>query len=216
MRPTFHLKTLAVAVAAFSAASIASAAGLDRSGQDVTAFFQDGTYAEAVYTYIDADVSGRDSANQLLTDNDYARGDDTGDIAESYDFFRYGVKADINDTFSIGVIYDEPFGAAAEYKKGNFVANGDRDAVISSASGGAIGPGSPLGLTNYAQAADALEQLQAGAAAGVLTPEQQGQLALLAPLVAVADVGAATPGETTKVEVRSNNLTAILGHYCAA
>ncbi|MGM8872407.1 hypothetical protein ACS8E3_12055 [Psychrobacter sp. 2Y5] len=211
MRPTFHLKTLAVAVAAFSAASIASAAGLDRSGQDVTAFFQDGTYAEAVYTYIDADVSGRDSANQLLTDNDYARGDDTGDIAESYDFFRYGVKADINDTFSIGVIYDEPFGAAAEYKKGNFVANGDRDAVISSASGGAIGPGSPLGLTNYAQAADALEQLQAGAAAGVLTPEQQGQLALLAPLVAVADVGAATPGETTKVEVRSNNLTAILG-----
>ena len=45
-----------------------------------------------------------------------------GDIAESYDFFRYGVKADINETFSIGVLYDEPFGAAADYSgKNNFV-----------------------------------------------------------------------------------------------
>lgn len=62
MRATFHLKTLTVAVAALSVASVASAAGLDRSGQDITAFLQDGTYAEAVYTYIDADVSGHDNA----------------------------------------------------------------------------------------------------------------------------------------------------------
>ncbi|MDX2372814.1 OmpP1/FadL family transporter [Psychrobacter sp. T6-6] len=104
MRATFHLKTLAVAIAALSVASVASAAGLDRSGQDVTAFLQDGTYAEAVYTYIDADVTGEDSSGNKLDD-----------IAESYDFFRYGVKADINETFSIGVLYDEPFGAAADY-----------------------------------------------------------------------------------------------------
>ena len=38
MRHTFHLKTLAVAVATLSVASVASAAGLDRSGQDITAF----------------------------------------------------------------------------------------------------------------------------------------------------------------------------------
>ena len=62
MRATFHLKTLTVAIAAFSVASAASAAGLDRSGQDVTAFLQDGLYAEAVYTYIDGDVSGHDNA----------------------------------------------------------------------------------------------------------------------------------------------------------
>ena len=104
MRATFHLKTLAVAIAALSVASVASAAGLDRSGQDVTAFLQDGTYAEAVYTYIDADVTGEDTSDN-----------DIDDIAESYDFFRYGVKADINETFSIGVLYDEPFGAAADY-----------------------------------------------------------------------------------------------------
>ncbi|MDE0843060.1 MAG: outer membrane protein transport protein [Psychrobacter pacificensis] len=116
MRATFHLKTLAVAVAALSVASAASAAGLDRSGQDVTAFLQDGTYAEAVYTYIDADVTGKDTSGNKIDD-----------IAESYDFFRYGVKTDINDTFSVGVLYDEPFGAAADYTgDNNFVnANGE-------------------------------------------------------------------------------------------
>ncbi len=108
MRPTFHLKTLTVAVAAFSVASAASAAGLDRSGQDITAFLQDGLYAEASYTYLDADVTGTD-----------ASGNNIDDIAESYDFFRYGVKADINDTFSVGVLYDEPFGAAADYSGDN-------------------------------------------------------------------------------------------------
>jgi long-chain fatty acid transport protein len=115
MRHTFHLKTLAVAVAALSVASAASAAGLDRSGQDITAFLQDGTYAEAVYTYIDADVTGEDTSGNKIDD-----------IAESYDFFRYGVKTDINDTFSVGVLYDEPFGAAADYTGNNdFVDNGD-------------------------------------------------------------------------------------------
>ncbi|MGI9339663.1 MAG: hypothetical protein ACR2PP_03410, partial [Psychrobacter sp.] len=100
MRSTFCLKALSVAIATFSVASAASAAGLDRSGQDITAFLQDGTYAETVYTYIDADVTGKDTSGNKIDD-----------IAEDYDFFRYGVKTDINDTFSIGVLYDEPFGA---------------------------------------------------------------------------------------------------------
>jgi len=113
MGANFNLKTLTVALAALSAASIASAAGLDRSGQDITAFLQDGTYAETVYTYIDADVSGKDSSGNKIDD-----------IAEDYDFFRYGVKADINDTFSVGILYDEPFGAAADYSgKNDFVSH---------------------------------------------------------------------------------------------
>ncbi len=108
---TFPMKNLVMAIAAFSIASTANAAGLDRSGQDITAFLQDGLYAEASYTYLDADVTGND-----------ASGNNIDDIAESYDFFRYGVKADINDTFSIGVLYDEPFGAAADYQgDSNFV-----------------------------------------------------------------------------------------------
>ena len=119
MRANFHLKTLTVAVATLSVISVANAAGLDRSGQDITAFLQDGTYAEAVYTYIDADVTGHDNAYVGSDKNAYQKGDKIGDIAESYDFFRYGVKTDINDTFSVGVLYDEPFGAAADYTGNN-------------------------------------------------------------------------------------------------
>ena len=127
MQSIFNLKTIVVAVATFSIAGVAGAAGLDRSGQDITAFLQDGLYAEAVYTYIDADVSGYDNAYVGPDKNSYTQGNKIGDIAESYDFFRYGVKADINDTFSVGVLYDEPFGAAANYSgNNNFVAQGDR------------------------------------------------------------------------------------------
>lgn len=197
MRANFHLKTLTVAVAALSIASVASAAGLDRSGQDITAFLQDGTYAETVYTYIDADVSGKDLSGNKLND-----------IAESYDFFRYGVKADINDTFSIGILYDEPFGAAADYNGQNdFVTDSDRDAIIQDFTKnpniteayvdnvlipqlqGALAPGNPGGLT--------AEQLQAA----------QGQLIGLEAAKGLAAVA----GEATQVEVRTESITGILG-----
>ena len=197
MRANFHLKTLTVAVAALSIASVASAAGLDRSGQDITAFLQDGTYAESVYTYIDADVSGKDLSGNKLND-----------IAESYDFFRYGVKADINDTFSIGILYDEPFGAAADYNGQNdFVTDSDRDAIIQDFTKnpniteayvdnvlipqlqGALAPGNPGGLT--------AEQLQAA----------KGQLIGLEAAKGLAAVA----GEATQVEVRTESITGILG-----
>ena len=197
MRANFHLKTLTVAVAALSIASVASAAGLDRSGQDITAFLQDGTYAEAVYTYIDADVTGEDKSGNKIDD-----------IAEDYDFFRYGVKADINDTFSIGILYDEPFGAAADYNGQNdFVTDSDRDAIIQDFTKnpniteayvdnvlipqlqGALAPGNPGGLT--------AEQLQAA----------QGQLIGLEAAKGLAAVA----GEATQVEVRTESITGILG-----
>ena len=197
MRANFHLKTLTVAVAALSIASVASAAGLDRSGQDITAFLQDGTYAEAVYTYIDADVTGEDESGNKIDD-----------IAEDYDFFRYGVKADINETFSIGILYDEPFGAAADYNGQNdFVTDSDRDAIIQDFTKnpniteayvdnvlipqlqGALAPGNPGGLT--------AEQLQAA----------QGQLIGLEAAKGLAAVA----GEATQVEVRTESITGIFG-----
>ncbi|WP_367106188.1 outer membrane protein transport protein [uncultured Psychrobacter sp.] len=231
---TFHLKTLTVAIATLSIASLSNAAGLDRSGQDVTAFFQDGLYAEAVYTYIDADVSGKDSANRVPTDNTYVDGDDTGDIAESYDFFRYGVKADINDTFSFGILYDEPFGAAAEYTgDNNFVAQGDINNSITQLTDGAFNAatlGPAIGnLTAAAEAAGAEAQRLGQLAATATDPQaaqdfaQQAQAQAeaaqdfaadatrLGTAGAIAQAEASTAGENTNVEVRSNSVTALLG-----
>lgn len=131
-------KSLSLAVVSALAATAAHSAGLDRSGQDVTAFLQDGTYAEFVYTYIDADISGHDNGvpSGASTKEAYVKGNPTGDLAKAYDFFRFGVKADVNDRFSVGVIYDEPFGAAVQYQgNSNFVAAGGESTFAALASG---------------------------------------------------------------------------------
>jgi len=207
MRTTFHLKTLAVAIATLSVASVTNAAGLDRSGQDVTAFLQDGTYAEAVYTYIDADVSGYDSANNNPSENNYVRGDKTGDIAEAYDFFRYGVKTDINDTFSVGVLYDEPFGAAAEYTgDSNFVSKGDLNSSIQQLTNGQFN-GATIGdeitrLTGLANNTNLPDDVREAAENGA---------AKLSTVGAIARAEAGSAGENTNVEVRSQSLTGLLG-----
>ena len=238
MRATFHLKTLTIAVAALSVASMANAAGLDRSGQDVTAFLQDGTYAEAVYTYIDADVTGKDTSGNKI-----------GDIAESYDFFRYGVKADVNDTFSVGILYDEPFGAAADYTGTNNFVGAPTDAVNTIIASSLTGTGvtdiqglkalvegtqtqlsaaenrldAARAQVGQAQAAvsqnPALEsvlrpQIEAGLA-GIAAGETQlaagqAQLNQLERLEGFADERLAND-ESTNVEVRTESLTGILG-----
>ncbi len=174
MRVFFKPTFLALAVSTVS--MTAYGAGLDRSGQDITAFLQDGTYAEAVYTYIDADVSGYDNANVA---NTYTQGNATGDIAEAYDFFRWGVKADINDTFSLGVLYDEPFGAAVQYFGGsNFVAK---------------------------DLATVRAQILPLAASGVL-PADKAQSTVGAAMASPSKVG-----QGTNVEIRTNNVTMLLG-----
>ena len=207
MRPTFYLKPLVLAAAALSVAGMSHAAGLDRSGQDITAFLQDGVYAEAVYTYIDADVSGYDSANNVPNSNGYVQGNKIGDIAESYDFFRYGVKADINDTFSVGILYDEPFGAAADYSgDNNFVAKGDLNGSITKLTGGQF---------NGATVGGEIDRLKGIAGDTTLTPQERAAAEAgatnLSTAVGIARAEAGTAGEGTNVEVRTENITAILG-----
>lgn len=109
---SFQLRLLTVAVAtATSSLSISAyAAGLDRSGQDISGFLQDGTYADVTYAYVDANVSGQDKGN-----GQGVNVRQTGDITDKYGFFRYSVKADASDSISVGVLYDEPFGAKVTY-----------------------------------------------------------------------------------------------------
>ena len=192
MRSTFIIKPLVTAVATLSVASVASAAGLDRSGQDISAFLQDGTYAETVYTYIDADVTGKDKDGNKIKD-----------IAEDYDFFRYGVKTDIDDTFSIGVLYDEPWGAAADYRGDNDFVGAPNKFAQKALASGAIKDPQGNAITDMAGFEKYVQQVKAGAAAGLVSPEQ---------LQAVQDLeGILKNNEATKVEVRSESLTALLG-----
>lgn len=206
----FNYKHLAVAIASISAVSVASAAGLDRSGQDVTAFLQDGTYGEVVYTYIDADVSGKDIS-----------GNPTSDIAQAYDFGRFGIKADINDTFSVGVLYDEPWGAAVEYQgNSNFVSQG-ADATVNALTGGAA-PNAATAQAGFTQAQKYIDDLQKAiaqtAAVGGDTTKLQTQLnkpaataRLLGSALRVATTAEEQKGQGTNVEIRTQNATLLLG-----
>ncbi|MCS3528504.1 OmpP1/FadL family transporter [Acinetobacter johnsonii] len=89
------------------------AAGLDRSGQSIAAFLQPGNYFEAGISILDPEVTGKDTS-----------GNQTGDMASDYYFPHAALKIQATDHFSVGLIYDQPFGADAEYSgNSTFVEN---------------------------------------------------------------------------------------------
>ena len=90
----------------------AFAAAMDRSGQSIAAFLQPGNYFEAGISVLDPDVSGTTSNSPLLGPG---ANQATGDMASDYYFPHAALKLQVTDQFSFGVIYDQPFGAEAEY-----------------------------------------------------------------------------------------------------
>ncbi|WP_179994818.1 OmpP1/FadL family transporter [Acinetobacter sp. YH16053] len=95
----------------------ALAAGLDRSGQSIAAFLQPGNYAEAGISILDPKVQ----SNQLKVN----------DMAEDYYFPSAAIKVQATEHISIGLIYDQPFGAESLYPSNNLVfgANGEATQV---------------------------------------------------------------------------------------
>ena len=104
MRATFHLKTLAVAIATLSIASMSNAAGLDRSGQSILPFLQSGNYAEASFSVLDPNVSGESN-----------NGASVSDMADDYYFPSAALKIQATEHFSFGLLYDQPYGADSQY-----------------------------------------------------------------------------------------------------
>ena len=88
----------------------AFAAGMDRSGQSIAAFLQPGNYFEAGISVLDASVSGK--STPLVPGHPTQA---TGDMANDYYFPAAALKLQLTDNFSFGLLYDQPFGADAEY-----------------------------------------------------------------------------------------------------
>lgn len=82
----------------------AFAAGLDRSGQSISVFLQPGNYAEAGISVLDPTVKGKD----LIKNN-------VSDMAEDYYFPTAAIKIQATDKISLGLLYDQPFGADSQY-----------------------------------------------------------------------------------------------------
>jgi len=174
-RRRMKLKTLTTAmILATVPMTGAFAAALDRSGQSISAFLQPGNYFEAGISVLDPDVSGKDNS-----------GNNTGDMAGDYYFPSAALKLQLTDHISFGLLYDQPFGADAEYTgKNNFVA---------SASDGVM-PGTAL--------TGGLPVVTGGSALGPIVVNG----------VPVA-IGLATPIEgNTSVEVDTQSLNFIFGY----
>ena len=84
------------------------AAGLDRSGQSISAFLQPGNYAEIGFTIIDPTIEGKDlpprGSNKSVSD-----------MGEDYYFPAAAIKIQATDQISLGLLYDQPFGADSQY-----------------------------------------------------------------------------------------------------
>ncbi len=100
--------------------SAVQAAGLDRSGQSIAAFLQPGNYAEAGLSVLDPTVKGKDRLKNNVDD-----------MGEDYYFPSAAIKVQATDKISLGLIYDQPYGADAAYASNSlfFGSNGEGTSV---------------------------------------------------------------------------------------
>lgn len=113
---------LAMSVVCIGSMTQIHAAALERSGQSILPFFQDGNYFEAGFTIIDPKATGAIKPDYNKGGLTIAANMPTGDIADSYHFPHAAIKFQLNDQFSLGFIYDQPFGAKAGYPVGQYPA----------------------------------------------------------------------------------------------
>lgn len=120
----------------------AHAGALDRTGQSVAALFEQGRYVEFSFGSVSPSVTGVGSAG--------VGGGASGDMAPSYLQFGAAYKADINDTWSYALIFDQPFGADVDYPTGTgYFAQGSTAEFNSSAITGILQYNLPSNLSFY-------------------------------------------------------------------
>lgn len=116
--------TLAITAILATSASVATAGGLDRSGQQVRVLFEEGNRAEFSLGVVSPDLSGTIVAGPFTLAS--------GDAAASDTLLGFGYKRDLNATTSFALIIDQPYGAAVDYPTGTNYAFQGATADVSS------------------------------------------------------------------------------------
>lgn len=91
--------------------SLATAGGIDRSGNAYAALFEDGNYVQLSFSSATPDVSGEYPGGPAGTGS-------TGNMADSYSSAGLALKYAVNDQFDLAVFLNQPFGANATYSGG--------------------------------------------------------------------------------------------------
>jgi long-subunit fatty acid transport protein len=106
-------KRLAAAAAlATLGATVAHAGGIERTNQVVGIIFEEGTYAEFSFGYVDPSVSG------VATATSPTPGASSGNMVEAYTLAGAAFRMDLNESLSFGLIFDQPYGADVAYPVG--------------------------------------------------------------------------------------------------
>lgn len=88
-----------------AAAWAAGAGGIDQSGQPVTLIFGDGNYAELGLAYWMPSIEGTDAA-----------GNASGNVYDPIATFAAGVRYQLGERWTLGLIVDRPFGVDVNYE----------------------------------------------------------------------------------------------------
>ena len=99
-------KAVTAGAALLMTTGIASAGGLDRSGQGIAPLFEDGNYVELSFGSVSPEVSGVGNFPAEI---------ESGNVGVDYTQLSLAFKTDLNDQLSLAVILDQPYGANVEY-----------------------------------------------------------------------------------------------------
>ena len=119
-------------------------------------------------------------------------------MALNYNFINYGAKADINDKVSVGVFFDQPWGADVEFTGNNDFVNDTEQAALAAKAAEAA-------AAKAADAAKADPANQILAYTAVKTEREAGAAYNIASNIAQH------PNEGTNASVDSKNFTGLLG-----
>lgn len=89
------------------------AAAVEQSGQSILPFLEEGNYFEVGLYALDSSISGVIKDRADIVRNNENR--ETGDIGQNTQFYNAALKLQLNPKFSVGVLYDQPFGAEISY-----------------------------------------------------------------------------------------------------
>ena len=108
------MKTSYLALAVFGLGAVsAQAGGLDRSGQPIGIIFEQGNVVEFSLGYTRPSVDGVDVATVPISN-----------VADNFLVAGTGIKFDVTDKFSLGVIVDNPYGSDVIYPAASPVLGG--------------------------------------------------------------------------------------------
>lgn len=96
-----RILTTSAALALLSSGALA--AGLDRSGQGIDIMYESGNAIELSFGSVSPTVTGT------------LGGQDSGNVSASYSQVGFGLKTQVNDKLSLGLVFDQPYGANLSY-----------------------------------------------------------------------------------------------------